>query len=153
MPRNQNAIFRPAPKPECHISSMPRNQNAIFRPAPKPECHISTSPETRMPYFDQPRSQNAWFRPAPKPECQISRPKKTLFLHFWSVFRSERAVSTIFPSYIMPNGTYGRKKKICDTLPLMDGWIFIESLSSSSIVRCYWTIMVCNSWYCKNANL
>ena len=31
-------------------------------------------------------------------------------MHFWTVFRSERAVSTIFPSYIMPNRTYGRKK-------------------------------------------
>ena len=31
---------------------------------------------------------------------------------------SERAVSTIFPPYIMPNGTYERIKKIYDTLPL-----------------------------------
>ena len=35
----------------------------------------------------------------------------------WVVFRSERAVSTIFPPYIMPNGTYERKKKFSDTLP------------------------------------
>ena len=39
-------------------------------------------------------------------------------MRFWVVFRSERAVSTIFPPYIMPNGTYERIKKIYDTLPL-----------------------------------
>ena len=39
-------------------------------------------------------------------------------MRFWVVFRSERAVSTTFPPYIMPNGTYERIKKIYDTLPL-----------------------------------
>ena len=39
-------------------------------------------------------------------------------MRFWVVFRSERAVSTIFPPYIMPNGTYERIKKFYDTLPL-----------------------------------
>ena len=39
-------------------------------------------------------------------------------MRFWVVFRSERAVSTIFPPYIMPNGTYERIKKFSDTLPL-----------------------------------
>ena len=39
-------------------------------------------------------------------------------MRFWVVFRSERAVSTVFPPYIMPNGTYERIKKIYDTLPL-----------------------------------
>ena len=39
-------------------------------------------------------------------------------MRFWVVFRSERAVWTIFPPYFMPNGTYERIKKISDTLPL-----------------------------------
>ena len=39
-------------------------------------------------------------------------------MRFWVVFRSERAVSTTFPPYIMPNGTYERIKKFYDTLPL-----------------------------------
>ena len=39
-------------------------------------------------------------------------------MRFWVVFRSERAVSTIFPPYIMPNGTYERIKFFSDTLPL-----------------------------------
>ena len=39
-------------------------------------------------------------------------------LRFWVVFRSERAVSTIFSPYIIPNGTYERIKKFSDTLPL-----------------------------------
>ena len=33
-----------------------------------------------------------------------------LFLHFWTVFRSERAISTIFPPYIITNRNYERKK-------------------------------------------
>ena len=41
-------------------------------------------------------------------------------MRFWVVFRYERAVSTIFPPYIMPNGTYERIKKISDTLPLRE---------------------------------
>ena len=40
-------------------------------------------------------------------------------MRFWVVFRSERAVSTIFPPYIMPNGTYERKIFFYDTLPLI----------------------------------
>ena len=48
------------------------------------------------------------------PKNDIKRPN----LRFWVVFRSERAVSTIFPPYIMPNGTYERMKKFSDTLPL-----------------------------------
>ena len=39
-------------------------------------------------------------------------------MRFWVVFRSERAVSTILPPYIMPNGTYERIKFFSDTLPL-----------------------------------
>ena len=54
----------------------------------------------------------------PQFQRQILGPKKTLFLHFWTVSRSERPVSTIFPSYIMPNGTCARIKKKCDTLPV-----------------------------------
>ena len=45
-------------------------------------------------------------------------------MRFWVVFRSERAVSTIFPPYIMPNGTYERIKKFSDTLPLKCEQIF-----------------------------
>ena len=56
----------------------------------KPECQISTH--------------------TPKPECLISRPTND--------FRSEWPVSTIFPPYIMSNGTYERIKQNCDTLPL-----------------------------------
>ena len=33
-------------------------------------------------------------------------------MRFWVVFRSEWAVLTIFPPYIIPNGTYERKKKL-----------------------------------------
>ena len=47
--------------------------------------------------------------------------------HFWVVFRSERAVLTIFPPYIMPNGTYERIKKFYDTLPLKT-WSLPRSL-------------------------
>ena len=39
-------------------------------------------------------------------------------MRFWVVFRSERAVSTIFPPYIMPNGTYEIINFFSDTLPL-----------------------------------
>ena len=39
-------------------------------------------------------------------------------MHFLTIFRPERPVLTIFPPYIMPNGTYERIKKKCDTLPL-----------------------------------
>ena len=42
----------------------------------------------------------------PKEKCPISRPKYVLFLHFWTLFRSERPISTIFPPYIMSNRTY-----------------------------------------------
>ena len=48
-------------------------------------------------------------------------PQKRPNLRFWVVFRSERAVLTIFPPYIMPNGTYERIKKFSDTLPLNNG--------------------------------
>ena len=41
------------------------------------------------------------------------------------VFRSEQAVSTIFPPYIMPNGTYERIKKFSDTLPLMQSLNYV----------------------------
>ena len=53
--------------------------------------------------------------------CLILSPKNELFLLFWTVFRSERAVSTIFPRYIMTNGTNERKQIFCDTLPLRNG--------------------------------
>ena len=32
-------------------------------------------------------------------------------MQFWTTFRSDRPVWTIFPSYIIPNGTYERRKK------------------------------------------
>ena len=52
-------------------------------------------------------------------------------MRFWVVFRSERAVSTIFPPYIMPNGTYERiKKNNYDTLPLentlLQAWFLFQ---------------------------
>ena len=42
----------------------------------------------------------------------ILRPKNELFWHFETIFRSERAVLTIFPSYIMSNRTIQRMKKL-----------------------------------------
>ena len=45
--------------------------------------------------------------------------KKAKFA-FWVVFRSERAVLTIFPPYIMPNGTYERIKKNLRYPPFKD---------------------------------
>ena len=58
------------------------------------------------------------------------------FLHFWTVFRYERAVAIIFPPYIMTNGTYegnqvylGPIKIFCDTLPLISLECILATLS------------------------
>ena len=91
------------------FSGHPRSLSAEFR----------TPPAVSVPNLGHP----------PQFECQILGPKKTLFLHFWTVSRSERPVSTIFPSYIMPNGTCARIKKKCDTLPLKQ-FIFIYFFNS-----------------------
>ena len=52
-----------------------------------------------------PRRKNARFQLPPKPERLISKPKNELILQFCKIFRFKRAVSTIFPPYIMPHGT------------------------------------------------
>ena len=49
-------------------------------------------------------------------------------------FRSERSVSTIFPPYIMPNGTYERKKKIYDTLPLTTCFVQSQSHNNTNLL-------------------
>ena len=44
--------------------------------------------------------------------------KMSHFCLFFTILRSERPISTIFPPYIMPNGTHESIKKNFDTLPL-----------------------------------
>ena len=42
-----------------------------------------------------------------KKKCEILRPKNEPFLPFFTILRSERPISTIFPPYIMPNAMMG----------------------------------------------
>ena len=56
-------------------------------------------------------------------------------MRFWTLFRSERPVSTIFPPYIMSNGTYERIKIFCDTLPLSLSSCHLVSLPTGSRIR------------------
>ena len=49
-----------------------------------------------------------------EPKNDLKKAKFAFLGHFWS----KRPVSTIFPPYIMPNGTYERITKFGDTLPL-----------------------------------
>ena len=76
------------------------------------------------------------YPPSQKPEFFISRPQKVLFL---TVFRSKRAVLTISPPYIMPNGTYERKKYFVILFTLFSynwfsslDWVFYPSLIISN---------------------
>ena len=41
----------------------------------------------------------------------------SFFLRFWTLFRSEGPVSTVFSPYVISNRTYERIIKKCDTLP------------------------------------
>ena len=67
-------------------------------------------------------------------------------MRFWVVFRSERAVSTIFPPYIMPHGTYERIKKISDTPPLNAlAFITVEKPQPQGLPKCKAALNFCLS--------
>ena len=65
--------------------------------------------------------------------------KKAKFA-FLGRFRSERAVSTIFPPYVMPNGTYERIKNFYDTLPLTSCFGSSSCLCILSQIRHWWQL-------------
>ena len=56
--------------------------------------------------------EGRWFKSGILASGLISRPENEVILKFWILFRSERPVSTIFPAYILPNGTYERINKL-----------------------------------------
>ena len=52
--------------------------------------------------------RHLWTAPYNVAACLISRPKNQLILQLRTIFRSDRAVSTFFPPYIMPKGSNER---------------------------------------------
>ena len=79
----------------------------------------SFGPKNGLKLIFRPQNLAFFFGGAPRRKnARFQGLKMGYFLRFWTLFRSERPVSTIFPPYIMSNRTYERINFFCDAFPL-----------------------------------